>query len=329
MTTTVLEKSNDVLPYEGNIIEQQRRLTDEINSYWLPISIILNQFNQSTSLPYNVKELKGIDFHIYDIRTGKVIHTISMYSLASLTVRGAGDPEYFTLLRYLDKVPEIGTNAPSPYVEYFTSLGGFDGFLDTRLNSIWKQGYDFSYLSVKLNEKGEIIFASNELLQSLHESFTTKTPPKVPIQIMTETDSQLEDWKPFLSPMGLDIYSVCCPLVAGRGCTYRFYITNVHRLVDLETQVPPKILKGVLDRSNELIDKFNIPGLSHYRTSKTAWKKKRVSEPTWSDTSSLQPSFLKGSLTSVLNIEDSDTKLVIGLLTLCLFVPVLAYLLGK
>ena len=118
---------------------------------------------------------------------------------------------------------------------------------------------------------------------------------------MTETASQLEDWKPFLAPMGLDIYSVYCPLVTGRCCTYRFYITNIHRLADLETQVPPKILKGVLDRSNELIDKFNIPGLSHYRTSKITWKKKRVSEPTWSDMSSLQPSTVKKSLTQFFN----------------------------
>lgn len=329
MTSTVLENTNEVLPYKGNIMQQQRRLTEEVNSYWLPVSIMLNQLNQSTSLPYSVEELKEIDVEIYDIRTGNLVHRISMYSLASLTVHGSGDPEYFTLMRYLDKIPKIGTNVSGPYLEYFTSLGGFGGFLDTRLNDIWKQGHDFSYLSVRLNEKGEIILDSTELLKSLHESFITKTPPKVPIQIMTETASQINDWTPFLAPMGLDIYSVCCPLVTGRCSRYRFYITNVHRLADLEAQVPPKILKGVLDRTNELIDNFHIPGLSRYRTSKIAWAKKRTSEPAWSDTSSLQPSSIKKSLTSILNIGDSDMKFVVGLLALCLFVPILAYLLGN
>lgn len=199
--------------------------------------------------------------------------------------------------------------------------------MNSSINVTWKEGHDLSYLKVRLSEGLNKLFDEFEILRSLHESFSTKTPPKVPIQILIQFRN-LKNWKRFLAPMGLDIYSVR----SDKDYFFRlpsYYITNVHRLDDLVAQVPPKILKGVLDRSNELIDRFNIPGLGHYRSSKTAWKKKRSSEPTWSDMSSLQPSFLKGSLTSFLNIGDSDTKLVVGLLTLCLFVPVLAYLLGN
>lgn len=314
--------------HPGNALDQRIRLLDELNSYWLPIYILFNQFDRPANLPTSLKEIRESTMELYDTRTGETVDDIPI-CLRDVYLETPSSESFYRLLQYLDGVPKIDTVLPHFYDSSFDNEFNSQSFMNSSINVTWKEGHDLSYLKVRLSEGLNKLFDEFEILRSLHESFITKTPPKVSIQVMTETASQLEDWKPFLAPMGLDIYSVCCPLVTGRGCTYRFYITNVHRLADLETQVPPKILKGVLDRSNELIDKFNIPGLSHYRTSKTAWKKKRVSEPAWSDMSSLQPSFLKRSLTSVLNIGDSDTKLVIGLLTLCLFVPILVYLLGN
>lgn len=312
--------------HPGAALDQRIRLLDELNSYWLPIYILFNQFDRPANLKISIKEIRESTIELYDTRTGERVKDVPIY-LRDFYLETPRFESFYRLLQYLDGVPKIGTVLPHFYASSLDNVFTSSTFLDSSISVAWRDGHDLSYLKVRLGEGLNKLFDEFEILRSLHESFATKTPPKVPVKILVQFRN-LKNWKRFLVPMGLDIYSV----ISDKDYFFRlpsYYITNVHRLVDLETQVPPKILKGVLDRSNELIDKFNIPGLSHYRTSKTAWKKKRVSEPSWSDTSSLQPSSLKGSLTSVLNIGDSDTKFVVGLLALCLFVPILAYLLGN
>ena len=123
--------------------------------------------------------------------------------------------------------------------------------MNSSINVTWKEGHDLSYLKVRLSEGLNKLFDEFEILRSLHESFSTKTPPKVPIQILIQFRN-LKNWKRFLAPMGLDIYSVR----SDKDYFFRlpsYYITNVHRLDDLVAQVPKEYLTGIIEMSNDII----------------------------------------------------------------------------
>ena len=263
----------EVIHHLGTALDQRIRLLDELNSYWLPIYILFNQFDRPANLPTSLKEIRESTMELYDTRTGETVDDIPI-CLRDVYLETPSSESFYRLLQYLDGVPKIDTVLPHFYASSFDNEFNSQSFMNSSINVTWKEGHDLSYLKVRLSEGLNKLFDEFEILRSLHESFSTKTPPKVPIQILIQFRN-LKNWKRFLVPMGLDIYSVR----SDKDYFFRlpsYYITNVHRLDDLVAQVPPKILKGVLDRSNELIDKFNIPGLGHYRSSKTAWKRKEV-----------------------------------------------------
>ena len=325
MTTATLDIEKKVQPYQGDVLDQKQRLEDEVNSYWLPLKILVDGFDQPYKKNYNLSDLKEIEFEFYDIRTGETANCITLSMLCLLNFSCPTNKENYTLLQYLKDVPRIGTILPHFYSEYLASFTMLDDFVRRRIHDFWQEGNDLSYLTVRLNEEGRILFTRFKDLQSLHESFLTKTPPTVKIQILANR-SHVNKWKRFLLPMGLDIYAVRSE--ASRHYSTNYYITNVHRLDDLIATVPAETLKGVINLTNNLIGSIKSSGLKPYRLPGQV-EGSNYLEPAWSDMSSLQPSKVKKSLIRFLTTGDSDTKFIVGLFTLCLFAPFLAYLLGK
>lgn len=325
MTTTTLEIETEVQPYQGDVLEQKQRLEDEVNAYWLTLKVLADQFNQSYKKNYNLKELKEIEFEYYDIRTGRTVSRTTLNTLCYLQHSGPANREHYALLQYLKDVPRVGTPLPHFYAEYLACFTMLDDYTRRHIHDIWMQGHDLSYLSVRLNEEGRILLTRIKGLKSLHQSFLTKTPPVSSIQILV-SKSHVHKWKRFLVPMGLDIYAVRSE--ASKHYSTNYYITNVHRLDDLIATVPAEVLKGSICLTNKFIESLKVIGLKPYHLPGHTEGSKYL-EPAWPDVSSLQPSTVKKSLTQFLTTGDSDTKFVVGLLTLCLFVPILVYLLGN
>lgn len=134
--------------------------------------------------------------------------------------------------------------------------------MNSVINVVWKEGHDLSYIKVRLSKKLNDLFEEFEMLRSLHESFSTKTPPKVPVQILLKFHN-LKNWKSFLVPMGLDVHAVRTE--RDGYFTACYYVTNVHRLDDLVTQVPKEYLTGIIEMTNDLIENLEVEGLKPYQ----------------------------------------------------------------
>lgn len=187
---------------------------------------------------------------LYGIRTGETVDDIPI-CLRDVYLEAPSSESFYRLLQYLDGVPKIDTVLPHFYASSFDNEFNSQNFMNSSINVTWKEGHDLSYLKVRLSEGLNKLFDEFEILRSLHESFSTKTPPKVPIQILIQFRN-LKNWKRFLAPMGLDIYSVR----SDKDYFFRlpsYYITNVHRLDDLVTQVPKEYLTGIIEMTNDII----------------------------------------------------------------------------
>lgn len=218
--------------HPGSALDQRIRLLDELNSYWLPIYILFNQFDRPANLPTSLKEIRESTMELYDTRTGETVDDIPI-CLRDVYLETPSSESFYRLLQYLDGVPKIDTVLPHFYASSFDNEFNSQSFMDSSINVTWKEGHDLSYLKVRLSEGLNKLFDEFEILRSLHESFSTKTPPKVPIQILIQFRN-LKNWKRFLAPMGLDIYSVR----SDKDYFFRlpsYYITNVHRLDDLSS----------------------------------------------------------------------------------------------
>lgn len=55
--------------HPGNALDQRIRLLDELNSYWLPIYILFNQFDRPSNLTTILKEIRESTIELYDTRT--------------------------------------------------------------------------------------------------------------------------------------------------------------------------------------------------------------------------------------------------------------------
>lgn len=236
--------------HPGTALDQRIRLLDELNSYWLPIYILFNQFDRPANLPTSLKEIRESTMELYDTRTGETVDDIPI-CLRDVYLETPSSESFYRLLQYLDGVPKIDTVLPHFYASSFDNEFNSQSFMNSSINVTWKEGHDLSYLKVRLSEGLNKLFDEFEILRSLHESFSTKTPPKVPIQILIQFRN-LKNWKRFLVPMGLDIYSVR----SDKDYFFRlpsYYITNVHRLDDLVAQVPKEYLIGIIEMSNDII----------------------------------------------------------------------------
>lgn len=234
----------------GTALDQRIRLLDELNSYWLPIYILFNQFDRPANLPTSLKEIRKSTMELYDTRTGETVDDIPI-CLRDVYLETPSSESFYRLLQYLDGVPKIDTVLPHFYASSFDNEFNSQSFMNSSINVTWKEGHDLSYLKVRLSEGLNKLFDEFEILRSLHESFSTKTPPKVPIQILIQFRN-LKNWKRFLAPMGLDIYSVR----SDKDYFFRlpsYYITNVHHLDDLVTQVPKEYLTGIIEMTNDII----------------------------------------------------------------------------
>lgn len=248
--------------YPGSALDQRIRLLDELNSYWLPIYILFNQFDRPANLKISIKEIRESTIELYDTRTGERVKDIPIH-LRDFYLETPRFESFYQLLQYLDGVPKIGTVLPHFYVSSLDNVFTSSSFLDSSISVAWMDGHDLSYLKVRLSEGLNKLFDEFEILRSLHESFSTKTPPKVPVKILVQF-SNLKNWKRFLVPMGLDIYSVR----SDKDYFFRlpsYYITNVHRLDDLVTQVPKEYLTGIIEMTNELIEDLEVEGLEPYQ----------------------------------------------------------------
>lgn len=236
--------------HPGTALDQRIRLLDELNSYWLPIYILFNQFDRPANLPTSLKEIRESTMELYDTRTGEAVDDIPI-CLRDVYLEAPSSESFYRLLQYLDGVPKIDTVLPHFYASSFDNEFNSQSFMNSSINVTWKEGHDLSYLKVRLSEGLNKLFDEFEILRSLHESFSTKTPPKVPIQILIQF-CNLKNWKRFLAPMGLDIYSVR----SDKDYFFRlpsYYITNVHRLDDLVAQVPKEYLTGIIEMTNDII----------------------------------------------------------------------------
>ena len=236
--------------HPGTALDQRIRLLDELNSYWLPIYILFNQFDRPVNLPTSLKEIRESTMELYDTRTGETVDDIPI-CLRDVYLETPSSESFYRLLQYLDGVPKIDTVLPHFYASSFDNEFNSQSFMNSSINVTWKEGHDLSYLKVRLSEGLNKLFDEFEILRSLHESFSTKTPPKVPIQILIQFRN-LKNWKRFLSPMGLDIYSVR----SDKDYFFRlpsYYVTNVHRLDDLVAQVPKEYLTGIIEMTNDII----------------------------------------------------------------------------
>lgn len=183
--------------------------------------------------------------------------------LRDVYLEAPSSERFYRLLQYLDGVPKIGTVLPHFYASSLDNVFTSSTFLDSSISVAWREGHDLSYLKVRLGEGLNTLFDEFEILRSLHESFSTKTPPKVPVKILVQFRN-LKNWKRFLVPMGLDIYSVR----SDKDYFFRlpsYYITNVHRLDDLVTQVPKEYLTGIIEMTNDLIEDLEVEGLKPYQ----------------------------------------------------------------
>lgn len=236
--------------HPGTALDQRIRLLDELNSYWLPIYILFNQFDRPANLPTSLKEIRESTMELYDTRTGETVDDIPI-CLRDVYLETPSSESFYRLLQYLDGVPKIDTVLPHFYASSFDNEFNSQSFMNSSINVTWKEGHDLSYLKVRLSEGLNKLFDEFEILRSLHESFSTKTPPKVPIKILIQFRN-LKNWKRFLAPMGLDIYSVR----SDKDYFFRlpgYYITNVHRLDDLVAQVPKEYLTGIIEMTNDII----------------------------------------------------------------------------
>lgn len=236
--------------HPGSALDQRIRLLDELNSYWLPIYILFNQFDRPANLPTSLKEIRESTMELYDTRTGETVDDIPI-CLRDVYLETPSSESFYRLLQYLDGVPKIDTVLPHFYTSSFNNEFNSQSFMNSSINVTWKEGHDLSYLKVRLGEGLNKLFDEFEILRSLHESFSTKTLPKVPIQILIQFRN-LKNWKRFLAPMGLDIYSVR----SDKDYFFRlpsYYITNVHRLDDLVAQVPKEYLTGIIEMTNDII----------------------------------------------------------------------------
>lgn len=236
--------------HPGSALDQRIRLLDELNCYWLPIYILFNQFNRPANLPTSLKKIRESNMELYDTRTGETVDDIPI-CLRDVYLETPSSESFYRLLQYLDGVPKIDTVLPHFYASSFDNEFNSQSFMNSSINVTWKEGHDLSYLKVRLSEGLNKLFDEFEILRSLHESFSTKTPPKVPIQILIQFRN-LKNWKRFLAPMGLDIYSVR----SDKDYFFRlpsYYITNVHRLDDLVAQVPKEYLTGIIEMTNDII----------------------------------------------------------------------------
>lgn len=248
--------------HPGTALDQRIRLLDELNSYWLPIYILFNQFDRPANLKISIKEIRESTIELYDTRTGERVKDIPIY-LRDFYLETPRFESFYRLLQYLDGVPKTGTVLPHFYASSLDNVFTSSIFLDSSISVAWREGHDLSYLKVRLGEGLNKLFDEFEILRSLHESFSTKTPPKVPVKILVQFRN-LKNWKRFLVPMGLDIYSVR----SDKDYFFRlpsYYITNVHRLDDLVAQVPKEYLTGIIEMTNELIKDLEVEGLKPYQ----------------------------------------------------------------
>lgn len=259
--------------HPGTALDQRIRLLDELNSYWLPIYILFNQFDRPANLPTSLKEIRESTMELYDTRTGETVDDIPI-CLRDVYLETPSSESFYRLLQYLDGVPKIDTVLPHFYASSFDNEFNSQSFMNSSINVTWKEGHDLSYLKVRLSEGLNKLFDEFEILRSLHESFSTKTPPKVPIQILIQFRN-LKNWKRFLAPMGLDIYSVR----SDKDYFFRlpsYYITNVHRLDDLVTQVPKEYLTGIIEMTNDIITE-DLKGVG-FKPYKLLFKQEEVTE---------------------------------------------------
>lgn len=248
--------------HPGTALDQRIRLLDELNSYWLPIYILFNQFDRPANLKISIKEIRESTIELYDTRTGGGVKDIPIY-LRDFYLETPRFESFYRLLQHLDGVPKIGTVLPHFYASSLDNVFTSSTFLDSSISVAWRDGHDLSYLKVRLGEGLNKLFDEFEILRSLHESFSTKTPPKVPVKILVQFRN-LKNWKRFLVPMGLDIYSVR----SDKDYFFRlpsYYVTNVHRLDDLVAQVPKEYLAGIIEMTNELIEDLEVEGLKPYQ----------------------------------------------------------------
>lgn len=259
--------------HPGSALDQRIRLLDELNSYWLPIYILFNQFDRPVNLPTSLKEIRESTMELYDTRTGETVDDIPI-CLRDVYLETPSSESFYRLLQYLDGVPKIDTVLPHFYASSFDNEFNSQSFMNSSINVTWKEGHDLSYLKVRLSEGLNKLFDEFEILRSLHESFSTKTPPKVPIQILIQFRN-LKNWKRFLVPMGLDIYSVR----SDKDYFFRlpsYYITNVHRLDDLVAQVPKEYLTGIIEMTNDIITE-DLKGVG-FKPYKLPFKQEEVTE---------------------------------------------------
>lgn len=248
--------------HPGTALDQRIRLLDELNSYWLPIYILFNQFDRPANLKISIEEIRESTIELYDTRTGERVKDIPIY-LRDFYLETPRFESFYRLLQYLDGVPKIGTVLPHFYASSLDNVFTSSTFLDSSISVAWRDGHDLSYLKVRLSEGLNKLFDEFEILRSLHESFSTKTPPKVPVKILVQFRN-LKNWKRFLVPMGLDIYSVR----SDKDYFFKlpsYYITNVHRLDDLVNQVPKEYLTGIIEMTNDLIEELEVEGLKPYQ----------------------------------------------------------------
>lgn len=267
------QMASEGIYHSGNALDQRIRLLDELNSYWLPIYIPFNQFDRPANLPTSLKEIRESTMELYDTRTGETVDDIPI-CLRDVYLEAPCSESFYRLLQYLDGVPKIDTVLPHFYASSFDNAFNSQSFMNSSINVTWKEGHDLSYLKVRLSEGLNKLFDEFEILRSLHESFSTKTPPKVPVQILIQY-CNLKNWKRFLVPMGLDIYSVR----SDKDYFFRlpsYYVTNVHRLDDLVASVPKKYLTGIIEMSNDII-REDLKGVG-FKPYKMPFKQKEVTE---------------------------------------------------
>lgn len=254
--------ASEGIHHPGTALDQRIRLLDELNSYWLPIYILFNQFDRPANLKISIKEIRESTIELYDTRTGERVKDVPIY-LRDFYLETPRFESFYRLLQYLDGVPKIGTVLPHFYASSLDNVFTSSSFLDSSISVAWRDGHDLSYLKVRLSEGLNKLFDEFEILRSLHESFATKTPPKVPVKILVQFRN-LKNWKRFLVSMGLDIYSVR----SDKDYFFRlpsYYITNVHRLDDLVNQVPKEYLTGIIEMTNDLIEDLEVEGLKPYQ----------------------------------------------------------------
>lgn len=296
--------------HPGSALDQRIRLLDELNSYWLPIYILFNQFDRPANLKISIKEIRESTIELYDTRTGERVKDIPIY-LRDFYLETPRFESFYRLLQYLDGVPKIGTVLPHFYASSLDNVFTSSTFLDSSISVAWRDGHDLSYLKVRLGEGLNKLFDEFEILRSLHESFSTKTPPKVPVKILVQFRN-LKNWKRFLVPMGLDIYSVR----SDKDYFFRlpsYYITNIHRLDDLVAQVPKEYLTGIIEMTNDLIEDLEVEGLKPYQLPVKQEEDEEVTEVTD------EPSPKTCFLTDVDGVE-VRTNLLIGSIGLLLLV---------